>query len=72
MSDVMFYMAFLYIFTYTSILYMQRREKQMMRYKTSTFITMVTIVPATILSILLIYVGRLQGYLDKLVELRVW
>lgn len=72
MSDVMFYMAFLYIFTYTSILYMQRREKQMMRYKTSTFITMVTIVPATVLSILLIYLGRVQGHLDKLVELRVW
>lgn len=72
MSDVMFYMAFLYIFTYTSILYMQRREKQMMRYKTSTFITMVTIVPATILSIVLIYWGRTQGLFDKLVELRVW
>lgn len=72
MSDVMFFMAFLYVFGYTSILFMQRREKQMMRYKASIFITTVTIVPATILSILLIYWGRMKGYLDQLVELRVW
>ncbi|MGN1167994.1 MAG: lipopolysaccharide biosynthesis protein [Lachnospiraceae bacterium] len=72
MSDVMFFMAFLYVFGYTSILFMQRREKQMMRYKASIFITTVTIVPATILSILLIYWGRTHGYFEKLVELRVW
>lgn len=72
MSDVMFYMAFLYVFGYTSILFMQRREKQMMRYKASIFITTVTIVPATLLSIALIYWGRTKGYFDKLVELRVW
>lgn len=72
MSDVMFFMAFLYVFGYTSILFMQRREKQMMRYKASIFITTVTIVPATILSILLIYWGRVNGYFHKLVELRVW
>ena len=72
MTDVMFFMAFLYVFGYTSILFMQRREKQMMRYKASIFITTVTIVPATVLSILLIYLGRVNGYTDKLVELRVW
>ena len=72
MTDVMFFMAFFYVFGYTSILFMQRREKQMMRYKASIFITTVTIVPATVLSILFIYWGRVNGYLDKLVELRVW
>lgn len=72
MTDVMFFMAFLYVFGYTSILFMQRREKQMMRYKASIFITTVTIVPATVLSILFIYWGRVNGYPDKLVELRVW
>lgn len=72
MTDVMFFMAFLYVFGYTSILFMQRREKQMMRYKASIFITTVTIVPATVLSIFLIYLGRVNGYTDKLVELRVW
>ncbi len=72
MTDVMFYMAFLYVFGYTSILFMQRREKQMMRYKASILITTVTIVPATVLSILFICWGRINGYLDKLVELRIW
>lgn len=72
MSDVTFLIAFLYVFGYTSILFMQRREKQMLRYKASILITTVTIVPATVLSILLIYWGRMQGYFDKLVELRIW
>ena len=72
MTDMMFYMAFFYVFGYTSILFMQRREKQMMRYKASIFISTVTIVPATMLSIFLIWRGRADGYLDKLVELRVW
>lgn len=72
MTDVMFFMAFLYVFGYTSILFMQRREKQMMRYKASIFITTVTIVPATLLSIALIYWGRMTGRFDELVELRVW
>lgn len=72
MTDMMFFMAFLYVFGYTSILFMQRREKQMMRYKASILITTVTIVPATILSIALIYWGKMHGYAEKLVELRVW
>lgn len=72
MTDVMFFMAFMYVFGYTSILFMQRREKQMMRYKASIFITTVTIVPATVLSIALICWGRMQGRFDWLVELRVW
>ncbi len=71
MNPFMFYMAFLYVFAYTSILYMQRREKQMMRYKASIFVTTVTIVPATVLSIALLYWGNRTGKLDQLVDLRV-
>lgn len=71
MNDVLFYVAFLYVFGYTSILFMQRREKQMMRYKVSIFVTTATIVPATILSIVLIYWGRIEGWFDRLVELRI-
>ena len=71
MDDFMFYIAFLYVFGYTSILFMQRREKQMMRYKASIFITTVTIVPATILSIALIYFGRVRGEMDLLVSYRI-
>ncbi len=71
MTDFMFYTAFLYVFGYTSILFMQRREKQMMRYKASILITTVTIVPATLLSIVLIYLGRAKGFQDDLVSIRV-
>ncbi|MDO4633022.1 MAG: oligosaccharide flippase family protein [Eubacteriales bacterium] len=71
LNDLMFYMAFLYIFAYTSILFLQRREKQMMRYKVSTLVTALTVIPATFLSILLIWLGRRNGDLDQLVNLRV-
>lgn len=71
MNDLMFYMAFLYIFAYTAILFLQRREKQMMRYKMSTLVTAVTVVPATILSILLIWLGKNAGADSPLVSLRV-
>lgn len=71
MTDSMFYIAFAYIFTYTSVLYMQRREKQMMRYKVSTAITMLTMVPATVISIALLYIAKNKGYIDQLVELRI-
>ena len=36
MNDFMLLIAFLYTYAHTSIFYMQRREKQMMRYKAST------------------------------------
>ncbi|MDO4345396.1 MAG: polysaccharide biosynthesis C-terminal domain-containing protein [Eubacteriales bacterium] len=71
MNDLMFYMAFLYIFAYTSILFMQRREKQMMRYRASTLVTAVTVIPATLLSIFLIWIGRKTGHTEQLVSLRV-
>ena len=49
MDDVMFFVGFGYVFAYTSILFMQRREKQLMRYKASTLITLLTVVPATVI-----------------------
>lgn len=71
MDDLMFYMLFLYVFTYTSMLYIQRRDKQVMRYKFSTAATILTIIPGTILSIALIYNGRVQGLVDELVHRRI-
>lgn len=71
MDDLMFYTCFLYVFTYTSMLYLQRRDKQLLKYRFSTFATLVTIVPGTLLSILLIYMGRQQGGYDTLVARRV-
>ena len=71
MDDLMFYMCFLYVFTYTSMLYLQRRDKQMLRYKFSTLATLLTIVPGTVLSLWLIYRGRQMGLLDSLVHRRI-
>ena len=71
MNDLMFYTAFLYTFAHTAIMFMQRREKQLMRYKVSTAVTAVTVIPATLLSILLIWIGRETGHTDALVSLRV-
>ena len=70
MNDLMFYMAFLYIFAYTAILFLQR-EKQMMRYKMSTLVTSLTVIPATLLSLLLIWLGKNAGLSEHLVSLRV-
>lgn len=71
MTDLMFYIAFAHILTYTAMQYMQRREKQMLRYKVSTLITMLTMVPATVISIALLYVAKNAGHYDSLVELRI-
>ena len=71
MDDLMFYTCFLYVFTYTSMLYIQRRDKQVMKYKFSTMATLLTIIPGTLLSVWLIYSGKTQGLADQLVSRRI-
>lgn len=71
MTDFMLIVAFLYTFAHTSIFYMQRREKQMMRYKASTTLTACTVVPATLLSVCLVLWGKSHGQSDRLVDLRI-
>lgn len=71
LTDFMFYIMFLYLYAHTSIFYFQRREKQMMRYRASTAFTAATVVPATLLSVLLIWLGKKNGREDALVALRI-
>lgn len=71
MTDFMMYIAFLYTYAHTSIFYFQRREKQMMRYRASTAFTAATVIPATLMSVLLIYIGKTTGHEDSLVALRI-
>ena len=71
LNGLMYVFMILYTFSYTSFLYYQRRERQLLRYKSSTFMTAVTMIPATLLSILLLYLGNLAGKTEWLVELRV-
>ena len=71
LSDFMLIIAFLYTYAHTSIFYFQRREKQMMRYKASTAFTAATVVPATLLSVLLVVWGRTNGHTSDLLSLRI-
>ena len=71
MTDLMLVIALLYTFAHTSIYYYQRREKQMMRYKASTLFTALTVVPATLLSVVLVSWGKGAGYGEHLVILRI-
>lgn len=71
LTDFMLIIAFLYTYAHTSIFYFQRREKQMMRYKASTTFTAATVVPATLLSVLLVVYGRMNGRTDDLLTLRI-
>ena len=71
MTDFMLYIAFLYTYAHTSIFYFQRREKQMMRYRASTLFTAATVIPATVLSVVLIYIGKRSGHENSLVALRI-
>lgn len=71
MTDFMLVIAFLYTYAHCSIYYFQRREKQMMRYKASTTLTALTVVPATVLSVVLIYLGKKTGHEDALISLRI-
>ena len=71
LNGFLFTFMFLYIFSYTSTMFYQRREKQKMQYKNVTIITVATMLPATLLSIGCLYWGNATGHKDILVELRV-
>ena len=71
MNDFMLIIAFLYTYAHTSLFYIQRREKQMMRYRVSTTITAVTVIPATLLSVLLVVIGKRTDHEADLVQLRI-
>lgn len=71
MDDVMLYVAFGYIFAYTSVLYMNRREKQSMRYKFATTASMLLTIPATVISIIWLYIGNVRGEYGQLVHYRI-
>lgn len=71
MTDFMMYIAFLYTYAHTSIMFYQRREKQLMRYRASTTFTAATVIPATLLAVLLVILGKNTGHSDQLLTLRI-
>lgn len=72
MTDIMFYIMLFYFFGNSSLELMRRREKQMLHYKMNTITTVLTMFPATFLSIFLIWYGRNKGFSDYAVELRTF
>lgn len=71
MTDFMMYIAFLYTYAHTSIMFYQRREKQLMRYRASTTFTAATVIPATLLAVFLVILGKNTGHSDQLLTLRI-
>lgn len=71
MDGLMYVYMILYTFSYTSTLYFQRKEKQLLRYKSSVIVTACMMLPATVFSILLLYWGNTTGRQNNLVDLRV-
>lgn len=70
MTDIMFYVMLLFFFGNSSMELMRRREKQMLHYKMNTITTVLTMFPATFLSIFLIWCGNANGFSERAVELR--
>ena len=70
-DNVMFFFCPIYVLTYTSMLYLQRRDKQMMKYRLATAATVLTILPGTILSILLLIYGKNHGLSNYFVQLKI-
>lgn len=65
-DDIMFYFCPMYVFTYTSMLYLQRRDKQVLKYKLATAATLLTIIPGTLLGLYMMYRGSFFGVEDRL------
>ena len=70
-DDLMYVFMILYTFSYTSVMYFQTREAHMLRYKRSVILSSLMMIPATLLSIALLYWGNRKGLYDSLVDLRV-
>ncbi len=70
-DGIMYMFMILYTFSYTAVMYFQTREAHLLRYKRSVLLSSMMMIPATILSILLLYYGNAKGMQDGLVDLRV-
>lgn len=71
MNGFMYVFMACYVFAYTSTMFYQKKEKQMLRYRQATKITGWTMIPAMLLSIVLLYWAGKNGYQDQLVEVRI-
>lgn len=70
LDTLMYIYMILYTVFYTSYQFYIRKEKQLLRYKQATAVTIIATGPATVLSVILVYFGNRAGKLDALVDLR--
>lgn len=70
-TDVMMFYMIAYIPAEFAIMSFQRREKQLMRYKSSLFLSLSTVTVGTALSIVLILLGKAKGCQSDLLHLRI-
>ena len=71
MDPFMFGLMYFYVLAFTATLIFQQHEKQLMSYRRMTLLTVLTMVPAVLLSVLLIYWGKRNGCDGELVSLRL-
>ena len=71
LDRIMYLFMILYTFSHTSVFYYQTRERHMLRYKQSVALTSLMMIPATVLSVALLYWGNRSHLYDQLVDLRV-
>lgn len=71
MSKIMFYFFIVYAYSHTASNFFQRHEKQLMNHKRSMRLSILTMIPAVLLSIALLYWGNVKGLLESLVDFRV-
>ncbi len=71
MDGLMYIFAIMYTVSHTGVNFFQRREKQLLRYKSSVTLTACMMLPAIILSVFLLYWGNISGRQNDLVDLRI-
>ena len=71
LNSLMFVYMVLYTFAHTSVLFFQTRESQLLRYEQSVRLTVLMMIPATVGSVGLLYLGNIRNLQDRLVDLRI-
>lgn len=71
MNTLMYIYLLLFVLGCTGLYFFQNKELQLHRYQKSTLVTSITMLSATGLSILLLYIGNKTDHKDDLVILRV-
>ncbi|SEG19005.1 Membrane protein involved in the export of O-antigen and teichoic acid [Eubacterium ruminantium] len=71
MNTIMFIYMLLFVLGCTGLYFFQNKELQLLRYQKSTLVTSITMLSATALSILLLYIGNKTDHKNELVVLRI-